>query len=503
MTDHFLAPEFTRLFPEVDSFARVAALQGEYYRDLPTRKTFRIERGGKGFFVKIHLGCGWKEILKNLFRFKLPVLGAKREVLACQRLAQQHVPSMHVVGFGQRGWNPATQQSFIITEEISNATDIEQFTHTPEYRQLPFKTKLGIINQLATVAKQFHQAGMVHHDFYLCHFLLKQDALETPQCFLIDCHRAQHATQLSPRRRVRDLAALYFSSRDLNISTRDHLRFLRTYFDCGLRQCFTDHKTLLTRINKRASKLYRRVHGRDPRLAVATHSLPFKLQYLDHIFAYQGDYIATSKLNDTFQYRDDHCNVFVKRYYAAGKGLRRYIGRSRLRGEFENLAFFKRLGLATPPIASYAEQKRWGRFKRGVIITEAIADAIDLKTLKCQAAHYFKNKPWRLNLLNKLAGITRTLHQHKFIHQDLKWRNLLVCPDKDDTLYFIDCPLGHKRYFHWLKRGIIKDLMSLDKEAKGFLSKTDRLRFYLRYQQKAKLDAKDKLLIGKIFAAYR
>jgi heptose I phosphotransferase len=43
-------------------------LQGEVFRELEGRRTLRTEVAGRGYFVKIHRGAGWAEIVKNLFR---------------------------------------------------------------------------------------------------------------------------------------------------------------------------------------------------------------------------------------------------------------------------------------------------------------------------------------------------------------------------------------------------------------------------------------------------
>ena len=67
---------FRTLWAGRDPFAAVEALQGEVFRELEARRTLRTEVAGRGYFVKIHRGVGWGEILKNLMCLRLPVLGA-------------------------------------------------------------------------------------------------------------------------------------------------------------------------------------------------------------------------------------------------------------------------------------------------------------------------------------------------------------------------------------------------------------------------------------------
>ena len=66
MAEIFLDEPFASLWQEKDTFEEIARLSGEEFRRVKTRRTFRIEIGGKGFFIKHHTGVGWGEILKNL-----------------------------------------------------------------------------------------------------------------------------------------------------------------------------------------------------------------------------------------------------------------------------------------------------------------------------------------------------------------------------------------------------------------------------------------------------
>lgn len=64
----FLDEPFRALWAGQDPFAAVEALEGEVFRELEGRRTLRTEVAGRGYFVKIHRGVGWAEIIKNLLR---------------------------------------------------------------------------------------------------------------------------------------------------------------------------------------------------------------------------------------------------------------------------------------------------------------------------------------------------------------------------------------------------------------------------------------------------
>ena len=89
----FLDPFFQELWRGKDPFAEVAALSGQLFRDVKNRRTSRVEIGGRGFFLKHHLGVGWGEIVKNLLQGKLPVLSAVNEFRALRKLHELGIPS--------------------------------------------------------------------------------------------------------------------------------------------------------------------------------------------------------------------------------------------------------------------------------------------------------------------------------------------------------------------------------------------------------------------------
>ena len=90
-----LTPEFSaQLPPGVDAFDYIMQLDGEMFRDIDNRRTLRFSLGGRRYFLKAHYGVGWKEIIKNLLQFRLPVLGARNEWRAIRRLQELGVDTM-------------------------------------------------------------------------------------------------------------------------------------------------------------------------------------------------------------------------------------------------------------------------------------------------------------------------------------------------------------------------------------------------------------------------
>lgn len=259
-----LCDEFKDAWRGQDVFAAAQAVTGPVAREMPDRQTLRFEENGQAYYRKWHRGVGWGEILKNLIRLRLPVVGAQPEWEALTKLQALGIPSLIPVAFGKRGRNPATQQSFIVTRELR---DVIQLDHYFEQYSVAIKTRRAILHRLAAIARDLHGAGINHRDFYLCHFMLKPASLEaggSPELYVIDLHRAQCRVQVPLRWLIKDLGALYFSAMNLGFSQREGLRFLRVYFNRPVREIIQSQAALLRAVRQRALKMYRREFGHEP-----------------------------------------------------------------------------------------------------------------------------------------------------------------------------------------------------------------------------------------------
>jgi UDP-glucose:(heptosyl)LPS alpha-1,3-glucosyltransferase len=258
-----------------DIFSLINTLQGPVARELPDRQTLRFELNLRGYYRKLHRGVGWGEIIKNVLQLRWPVLGAQNEWDALNRLQALNIPSLVPLAYGKRGSNPARQQSFIVTREL---TDVVQLDHYFEQQSPSVQQRRAIIRRLAELARDLHAAGINHRDFYLCHFMLKPESLVAdtngriqPQLFLIDLHRAQCRAQVPLRWRVKDLSGLYFSALNLPFSRADIYRFMRIYWGQSLRQLLAAERALLARIERRAQQTYKRDFGHLPRQIFNSH----------------------------------------------------------------------------------------------------------------------------------------------------------------------------------------------------------------------------------------
>lgn len=214
-----------------DSFDAMMQLSGKAFRNVPGRKTMQVMLGDHSYFIKQHFGVGWAEIFKNLISLKRPILGALTEVSAIQKLAEMGIPTTPLVAYGQRGVNPATLQSFILTEDLGEIISLEDLCAEWKKQAPSAAFKQQLLIALAQLAAKLHGAGLCHRDFYLCHFVIKQADLHKGELklILIDLHRMLQHQPSHGSAVMKDIAGLFFSAMDCGWTEDDYALFKQHY----------------------------------------------------------------------------------------------------------------------------------------------------------------------------------------------------------------------------------------------------------------------------------
>ncbi|PHS73650.1 MAG: lipopolysaccharide core heptose(I) kinase RfaP [Cycloclasticus sp.] len=256
-----VSQKFKKDWGGAPSFDELMALDGEMYRQVARRKTFKFNLNGNEYFAKVHNGVGWSEIIKNLVQGRKAVLGAKNEYDAIHALTKLGIKTMTLAAYGQRGSNVAELESFVITESLEPAVSLEDFCVDWVATPPTVALKRALIERVAVIARQLHEEGINHRDLYICHFLIKTADLENESdlddlpLYLIDLHRVQIRSKTPVRWLVKDLAALYFSSMEIGLTHRDFYRFVRVYTQNNLRAEFTQRKGFWKRVESKALSL--------------------------------------------------------------------------------------------------------------------------------------------------------------------------------------------------------------------------------------------------------
>lgn len=240
--------------------------------------------------------------------------------------------------------------------------------------------------------------------------------------------------------------------------------------------------------------------------AIAGTALADALATLDACFALEGQRLTQDPKSVVTRHEIGGIVFYVKRYTKSGKYLRKYLGRSRVRAEWENLQLFRSWGIPTPDILAFGEEKQRGRFVRGALVTTGLERAVDLEKLAAGRSPLVFGREAFRELARQVADYTRHMHRHRFAHNDLDWRNILVVPPaanvSEVAVYFFDCPGGRFWLWPFLEYRIVKDLAHLDKIARECLPLRWRLWFYRQYTGRRKLTAADKRRLRRIASYY-
>jgi len=212
---------------------------------------------------------------------------------------------------------------------------------------------------------------------------------------------------------------------------------------------------------------------------------------------------AWSRTTDTVQvYLEGDASVFVKRYHyprwkSRLKGMFRgtFFGLSRVRAEFRALQSMRRLGIQAVRPVAYGERRSLHFLHSCFLITEAVPGSASLATYAQQHSgenHSPASFRLRRNIVTELARQVRHMHEQRFVHGDLFWRNVLirVLGAESCEFYFLDASLGRRVWRKGRERGpVVNDVAELTAIAPVFCSRTDMARFVKTYLDQGRLDA--------------
>jgi len=235
------------------------------------RERFRITLKGSGdqnvvIYLKRFGYPGIKELVKRWIIRRSRYGAGSYDFLGAQRLAEKGVAVPRPIAYGQISNWLGEKRSFAIIEELPGSDSLERLLPNWNQKKKEYallRDKKELIRQTAHLVRQLHQSGYNHRDLYLSHIFLSRDGKGCERLNLIDLQRVFQPLILKRRWQVKDLAQLYYSSRDY-FSYKDMMQFMHEYFD---NHRLTNYqKRLIRSACRKARRIERHVRHRMKRL---------------------------------------------------------------------------------------------------------------------------------------------------------------------------------------------------------------------------------------------
>ena len=253
----FINEDFSEFLDALDlaCFDDFMRLEGMVVKSaIRERSTQRLDLENVTVYVKKHFFPGIREILKNLLCLRFPV-GALNEWRALLAFHAHNIPTMIPICAGRKPflWR-IDKESFLLTDDLGEARRLNDFLKVNGAilcRGKVLETKKRILENLADITRKMHSAGMNHRDYYLCHILMDN----RERLYVIDLHRVNVRDKVGKRWKVKDLAALLFSSLEVPVTHGQRLAFYKRYMQ--INRLSADDKTLIRLIVKKCNQIAR------------------------------------------------------------------------------------------------------------------------------------------------------------------------------------------------------------------------------------------------------
>ncbi len=201
-----------------------------------------------------------------LKRFSNPPRSARREVTRSrtgarsvagvewawmQQLRAVGIPCAEPVAFGEELDGRGEIRSAVLTAEVPGVS-LER--RASEWTAADRSSYVPLLLSLADLVSRFHAQGYIHRDLYLCHVFHDESVPPSQGLRLIDLQRVIKPSGLHRRWRVKDLAALNYSTPEALVTRADRIRWLARYLG-------------VTKLDVAARRLVYRIAGKTRSIA--------------------------------------------------------------------------------------------------------------------------------------------------------------------------------------------------------------------------------------------
>lgn len=226
---------------------------GQLLKKNEFRSIIKIKIKDKTIYLKRHF-WPWKERIKSIIPW-VQKEDAKNEWENMLLLNDLGFNTMVPVAFGEKKRFGMSSFSMTLTENIYDAEKLETYLprhFTPPLSGVRISEKRALIKKLAALARDLHNNGLNHQDFYLGHLFIRS---EDDTIFIVDLQRMHRRELILRHDMIKDIAQIAYSAAGLGIFDRtDFMRFAHSYFG----------RNKLTKYDK---KLFKKIMAKVKRIA--------------------------------------------------------------------------------------------------------------------------------------------------------------------------------------------------------------------------------------------
>jgi len=500
----------------------LAADQARVVKHGPHRTVYHVVLPGLDFYLKHNRLADGRAWLRELVRPSK----ARSEYAHALAVAARQVPTIEPLAIGETCRRTGPPCSYLITRTLPETRPLNSFLENtlPQW-PAPRRTRMRqrLAEALGRLLAHLHDAGITHHDLHPGNLLLRLDADDRPELFLIDLHAIRLGAPLSWGARRTNLIVLnrWFA---LRCERTDRLRCWHAYRSAigqtaepaaDSRQPIAEleRRTLASNLRfwrgldrrcQRRNRHFRRVRGPSVAGYAMADLAPQTLAAL------LADPDAPFERPDAVVLKQSRSSAVVEFDLPGAEGPRRVVYKRFAVTRWSDpwTALFR----PTPALRSYVMGHGlrlrclptprplavWHRYRcglphEGYLLTEKVADALELLSFvdHLNTLPTAEGRAHMRRLIDRLGQLIGALHQRRLSHRDLKAANLLVsgvsslAAGGEIQVCFIDL-VGVRRPLKLRRSRRVQNLARLNTSFHDHpgLTRTDRLRFlrvYLRW----------------------